>query len=55
MTESLITASSTILTFAGLLALVRFARHDTFAGASLRYHPHDELGYRYSPVIGRPG
>ena len=54
MTENLITAISAILTFAGLLNLVRFARHDTFAGASLRYQARDELGYRYSPVIGRP-
>ena len=43
-----------ILIVAGLLALRRFARHDTFAGPSLRYRPHDELGYRHSPLIGRP-
>ena len=44
----------TILVFAGLLGLVRFASRDVFAGPSLRYQPHDELGYRYSPVIGQP-
>ena len=43
------------LTFLGLLALVRYASRDSFAGASLRSQPHDELGYRYSPVIGRRG
>jgi hypothetical protein len=55
MTENLITAIIAIFIFAGLLTLARFARHDGFAGPSLRYHPHDELGYRYSPLIGRPG
>ncbi|MFC7359818.1 hypothetical protein [Nocardioides astragali] len=44
----------TILVFAGLLALARFASRDLFAGPSLRYQPHDELGYRNSPVIGQP-
>jgi hypothetical protein len=43
------------LVFAGLVALARFADRDAFAGASLRHQPHDELGYRYSPVIGRRG
>ena len=43
------------LIFLGLLALARFASRDSFAGASLRHQPHDELGYRYSPVIGRRG
>ena len=43
------------LIFLSLLVLVRFASRDTFAGASLRDQPHDELGYRYSPVIGRRG
>ena len=43
------------LIFLGLLALVRFASRDSFAGASVRDQPHDELGYRYSPVIGRRG
>jgi hypothetical protein len=42
------------LMFLGLLALARFATRDSFAGPSLRNQPHDELGYRYSPVIGRP-
>ena len=41
--------------FLGLLALARFAGRDSFAGASLRDQPHDELGYRHSPVIGRRG
>ncbi|MBD3926020.1 hypothetical protein IEZ26_15460 [Nocardioides cavernae] len=41
------------LIFLGLHALARFASRDSFAGASLRNQPHDELGYRYSPVIGR--
>ncbi len=54
MTENLITIINAILIFTGLLTLVRFARHDAFAGPSLRYQPHDELGYRHSPVIGRP-
>lgn len=40
--------------FAALLALARFASRDVFAGPSVRYQPHDELGYRYSPVIGQP-
>jgi hypothetical protein len=43
------------LTFLGLLALARYASRDSFAGASLRRQPHDELGHRYSPVIGRRG
>ncbi len=43
-----------LIVFAGVLALARFASHDVFAGPSLRYQPHDELGYRYSPVIGHP-
>ena len=43
-----------ILVFGGLAALARFASRDVFAGPSVRYQPHDELGYRYSPVIGRP-
>jgi hypothetical protein len=43
------------LIFLGLLAVVRFASRDAFAGASLRHQPHDELGYRHSPVIGRRG
>lgn len=47
-------ALSVVLTFAGLLGLIRFARQDTFAGPSLRHQPHDELGYRHSPVIGKP-
>lgn len=51
MTENLITIVALI---AGLVALVRFVRHDAFAGASLRYQPHDELGYRDSGFIGRP-
>jgi hypothetical protein len=54
MTENLITALSAILILAGLLTLIRYARQDAFAGPSLRYRPHDELGYRHSPVIGRP-
>ena len=41
--------------FLGLLALARFASRDAFAGASVRHQPPDELGYRYSPVIGRRG
>ncbi len=49
---TLITA---LVIFASLLALARFARRDDFAGPSLRHQPHDELGYRYSPVIGQPG
>lgn len=49
---SMITA---LIVFAGLLAVARFASRDLFAGPSLRYQPHDELGYRYSPVIGQPG
>jgi hypothetical protein len=48
------TLVAVILIFAGLLALIRLARHDTFAGPSLRHRPHDELGYRHSPLIGRP-
>ncbi|HET7735148.1 MAG TPA: hypothetical protein VFK52_04200 [Nocardioidaceae bacterium] len=51
MTENLITLIALI---AGLVALVRYARHDAFAGASLRFRPHDELGYRDSAFIGRP-
>ena len=51
MTEILIIAIALI---AGLPALVRFARQDAFAGVSLRTQPHDELGYRDSPLIGRP-
>lgn len=50
MTENLIFA---ILVVAGLVALVRFARRDTFAGPGLRAEPHDELGYRYSPLVHR--
>jgi hypothetical protein len=41
--------------FLGLLALARFASRDLFAGASFRDQPHDELGHRHSPVIGRRG
>ncbi|HSV39955.1 MAG TPA: hypothetical protein VLI04_14450 [Nocardioidaceae bacterium] len=51
MTENLIIA---IVFLAGLVALVRFARHDAFAGASIRFQAHDELGYRRSPLINRP-
>jgi hypothetical protein len=51
MTENLVAA---ILIFVGLLALVPFTRRDAFAGHSLRYRPYDELGYRDSPLIGRP-
>ena len=51
MTENLIIA---LVFIAGLVALVRFARHDAFAGASLRFRPRDELGYRNSPLIHRP-
>lgn len=43
------------LIFLGLLVLARLASRDSFAGASLRSQPHDELGYRYSPLIGRRG
>lgn len=48
------TLIAVLLILAGLLVLARFASHDTFAGPSLRNQPHDELGYRHSPVIGRP-
>ncbi len=51
MTENLIFAIALI---AGLVALVRYARHDAFAGPGLRSTPHDELGYRRSPVIHHP-
>ncbi|WP_165821230.1 hypothetical protein [Nocardioides gansuensis] len=54
MTETLVAALGAILILAGLLTLVRFVRRDTFAGPSLRHQPHDELGYRYSPLIGKP-
>ena len=43
-----------LIVFAGLVALARLASRDLFAGPSLRYQPHDELGHRYSPVIGQP-
>ena len=43
------------LVFLALMALVRFASRDSFAGDSLRDQPHDELGHRHSPVIGRRG
>ncbi|WP_165354329.1 hypothetical protein [Nocardioides glacieisoli] len=49
------TLVAVFLVFLVLLALARFASRDSFAGASLRSQPHDELGYRYSPVIGRRG
>ena len=54
MIDILFTTLAALLILAGLLNLARFARHDTFAGPSLRYQPHDELGYRYSAVIGKP-
>lgn len=54
MTEYLFTAVAALLILAGLLRLARFARRDTFAGPSLRYQPHDELGYRHSALIGKP-
>ena len=49
------TLIAVLLILLGLFALARFASRDTFAGASIRNQPHDELGYRYSPVIGRRG
>jgi hypothetical protein len=54
MTENLLAALTAIVILAGLLKLARLARHDTFAGPSLRHQPHDELGYRYSALIGKP-
>ena len=54
MTVTLMSALTAILILAGLLVLVRFARRDTFAGPSLRHNPHDELGYRHSPLVHRP-
>lgn len=48
------TLIAALVPFAALFALARFASRDVFAGPSVRYQPHDELGYRYSPVIGRP-
>lgn len=49
------TLVAAMIMFVPLLALVHAASRDAFAGPSLRHQPHDELGYRYSPVIGRPG
>ena len=49
------TLITVLVIFAALLALARYASRDVFAGPWLRYQPHDELGYRHSPVIGRPG
>lgn len=43
------------LVFLALSALARIASRDAFGGSDLRHQPHDELGYRYSPVIGRRG
>lgn len=54
MIDILFTMLVALLIIAGLLKLTRFAHHDTFAGPSLRYQPHDELGYRYSALIGKP-
>ena len=44
MTEILITAIALMSLLVGLAALIRFARHDTFAGPGTGYRPSDELG-----------
>ena len=54
MPAILMSALIATLVVAGLVALMKYARRDTFAGPSLRHSPHDELGYRYSPLINRP-
>ncbi len=54
MTENLAAILGAVLILAGLPALARFARRDTFAGRSRQSQPHDELGYRHSPLIGKP-
>jgi hypothetical protein len=44
MTELITTAIVLVALVAAVVALVRFARHDSFAGPGTGAVPHDELG-----------
>ena len=53
MTDILIQVLAFVALAAGLVALVRFARHDSFAGPGTGHAPADELGslaYRRRPA-----
>ena len=54
MTTTLLAALTALLVVGGLTALVRYARRDTFGSSAVRNNPHDELGYRNSPLFHRP-
>ena len=51
---SVLLALLALLAVSGPFVLVRLVRRDTFAGDSVRHNPHDELGYRHSPLVPRP-
>lgn len=51
MSDILIPALAILALFVGLVALARYARHDSFAGPGLGHRPDDDLAPQARPRV----